>query len=123
MELLVCQENVIRHDNALRGLPSTVRKRQDKVRHTPVRAKRWPPPELSLPKGTGDHKAEHHHAEALNRPTVESEVCTNGRKTPGIGWVLEGQGQVQPQRGLIDGTESGQAIRSSLDLAQAACRE
>lgn len=38
MELLVCQENVIRNDDALRGLPSTVRKRQDKVRHTPVRA-------------------------------------------------------------------------------------
>lgn len=40
MELLVCQENVIRNDNALRGLPSTVRKRQDKVRHTLVRAGR-----------------------------------------------------------------------------------
>lgn len=37
-----------------------------------------------------------------------------------MGWVLEGQGQVQPQRGLVDGTGSGQAIRSSLDLAQAA---
>lgn len=48
-------------------------------------AGRWPPPQLSLPKGTGDTKAEHHHAEALDRPTVESEGGTTGRKTPGIG--------------------------------------
>lgn len=75
-ELLVCQENVIGNDNTYRGLPSAVRKRQDEIGHIPARAGRWPLPQLSLPKGIGDTKAEEHHTEVL-------EGGTTGRKTPG----------------------------------------
>lgn len=79
----VCQENITGNDNAHRGLPSAVRKRQDEIGHKLGRAGRWPLPQLNLLKGTGDTKAEEHHTEVLDRPTVEMEEGTAGRKAPG----------------------------------------
>lgn len=81
--LLLFQENVIRNDNTQRGLATAVRKKQSKVRHTPVREWRQPSNQLRLTKGTGDTKAEQHCANTLDRPTVEREGRgTIGRKAP-----------------------------------------
>lgn len=120
-ELLVFQENVIRNDNTHKELLTAVRRRQDEVRHTPGRAGWQMPSQLRLPEGTGGTKAEQHHAEALDRPTVEREAGTLAGKHQGgggpgqtdrrVGWST--RSSAATQRELADGTGRGWASRSS----------
>lgn len=104
-------------------------KRQDEVRHIAVRARRWPLPQLSLPKGTGDTKAEEHCVEVLERRTIEMKGDTTGRKTPGK-WASQRDWDRCPLVGRGIGSNAvtqkaggwhwkGWVIRSSRDLAQA----